>query len=169
MFERPLFLFLQTIRPCLRLCCSCVYRRIARVWLYAISADAVDLPVFARPLFLYTLFACTLFVLMRLNSPCLLVGYSCGCERIALICVYAIRADADEQPVFARQLLVFMHTNSSSLRLSYSCIYGRIAPVSCTLVVRTRTSSPCLSVRYACVCCQIARVCVYAIRTYTDE
>ena len=53
--------------------------------------------------------------------------------------MFAIRADAAEWPVFP-----------------------------CTLFVRMRTNSPCLQDRYSCVCGRIARVCVYAIRTYTD-
>ena len=47
----------------------------------------------------YLVFAFTLFVRFRMKSPCLRVLYSCGCGRIALLIVYAIRADADEKPV----------------------------------------------------------------------
>ena len=86
------------------------------------------------------MFPCTLFVLMRTNSPSLCVRYSCGCGRIALVCVYAIRADAEEWPVFACRLLVLMRTNS-----------------------------PCLGVRYSCGCGGIARVCVYAIGAVANE
>jgi len=66
------------------------------------------------------MFACTLFVLMRPNGPCLRVRFSCGCERIARVCVYAIRADAADWPVFANTLFVRMRTNSPCLRIRYS-------------------------------------------------
>ena len=61
------------------------------------------------------MFACTLFVRMWTNSPCLFVRYLSGCGRIAHVCEYAFRADVDEQPVFA---------------CIYSSIGGRIIRVS---------------------------------------
>jgi len=82
----------------------------------------------------------TLFVRMWKNSPCLRVRYSFVCGRITRVCVYAIRAYADEEPVFACTLFLRMRNNCLCLRARYSCIYGRI-----TLV------------------------CVYAIRAYADE
>jgi len=85
-------------------------------------------------------FACTLFVRMRTNSPCLDVRYSYGCGRIAHVYVYAILADTDEALMFA-----------------------------CTLVVRNRSNSSSLRVRYSGGCGQIARVCMYAIRAGADE
>jgi len=41
-------------------------------------------------------FACTLFVMMRPNGPCLRVRYSCGCVRIDRVGMYGIRAYDDE-------------------------------------------------------------------------
>ena len=84
--------------------------------------------------------ACTVFVRVRVNSPCLRVRYSYGCRRIACVCVNAIRAEAEEWPVFA-----------------------------CTLFVRVRQNSQCLRVRYSCGFGGVARVCVYAIRADVDE
>jgi len=80
------------------------------------------------------------YVWMRMNRPGLRVLYSCGCGRIAHVCVYAIRADADEQPVFARPLFLCLGSNNPRLRVLYSCGCGRVA-----------------------------RIYDYAIRAYTDE
>ena len=63
-----------------------------------------------------------------------------GCGRIASVCLYAIRAYVDEQPMFA-----------------------------CTLSVRKLTNSPCLRVRYSFGYGLIARVSVYANHAYADE
>ena len=68
----------------------------------------------------------------------LLYTYVCG--HIVHVCVYAIRAEADEKPVF-----------------------------SYTLLVRMRPKRLCLLVRYSGGCGRIARICVYAICADTDE
>jgi len=86
------------------------------------------------------MFACTLFMPMRTNNPCLDVRYSCGCGRITHVYVYAILADTDEALMFA-----------------------------CTLVARNRTNSSSLRVRYSGGCGHIARVCMYAIRAGAYE
>jgi len=94
---------------------------------YAICADADEQPVFA----------CTLFVPMVTNSSCYSVPHSCGWVRIACVCVYGIRADADE--------------------------FG------CTLFVRMPVYSTRFLVRYSCGCGRIACVCQYGIRADADE
>jgi len=128
-----------------RIACVCLLRyscgcgKIALIFGYAIGEDADENHVFA----------CTLFVRMstnnpsfvyviravRPNVPCLRERYSCGCRRIALLIVYALRAHTDEKPMF-----------------------------TCTLFVRLRTNSHCLRVRYSCGCGRIACLCMYAIR-----
>ena len=40
------------------------------------------------------------------DYPCMRFQYSCVYGRTARVCVYAFRADADEQPVFACTLFV---------------------------------------------------------------
>jgi len=58
------------------------------------------------------MFACTLLMLIETNSPCLNVRYSCVYGRKAHVSVYAIRAYADELPVFACTLFVRVPSNS---------------------------------------------------------
>jgi len=86
------------------------------------------------------MFASTLFVRIRTNSRCIRVRQSCLSGRIARVCWYDIRANADELAVFAGRLFVRMQTNS-----------------------------PYLPDRYSCVCGRVARVRVYSIRVHTDE
>ena len=111
------------------------------------------------------MFAYTLFLPTRTNSPCFDIRYSCGCGRIARVYVYAILADTDESLMFACTLrCVRNRTNSSSfrvriradadeqtvfsnspcLRVPKSCVSERIASVSCMLFLHMSTMSPCL-------------------------
>ena len=128
------------------------------------------------------MFACTLFVRMRTVSHCFLLRYCCVygrrarlcvyairayiCGRIALVCVNAIREDADEYPVSACRLLV------PSGRIARYSVYAIRAdsdeyPVfACTIFVRKRTNSPCLQDRYSCMqtirpCLRLCYSCVY--------
>jgi len=71
-------------------------------------------------------FASTLVVRMRPNSPCLRVLYSVGCGRIAHVSVYAIRADGNKYLLFECTLFLRFRTNSPCLRVQYSCGCGRI-------------------------------------------
>ena len=58
------------------------------------------------------MFACTLFVLVRKNSPSFRIRYSDGYGRIDRVCVYGICADTDGYTVFASTLFVLVRKNS---------------------------------------------------------
>ena len=114
------------------------------------------------------MFACTLFVLMRSNSPSLRLRYSCVCGGIALVSVYVIFADTVDDPVFLSTLLVRVRKNNQSLRvrylwgcvrIAYVCVYGVRSDADefgCMLFMRLPMNSPCFRVRYSC-----GHFCVY--------
>ena len=96
------------------------------------------------------MFACTLFMPTRTNSPCLDIRYSCGCGRISRVYVFAILADTDESLMFACTLVVRNRTNSSSLRVRIRADADEQTVFSCTLLLRMRMKSPLLRVPYSC-------------------
>ena len=78
--------------------------------------------------------------------------------------MYAIRADAEELPVFACTVFVRIQTNNPYLSVRYSCVCDEYPVFAFTVFVRLRMNSPCLRVHFSYVCLRIARVCVYVIR-----
>jgi len=89
-----------------------------------ICADTDDYPVFPS----------TLLVRVRKNSQCLRLRYSAGYGRIAILFVYAIRADSGEKPVFTSTLFL-------------ADVY-ELPMFPCTVFLRYRMNRPCLRVRY---------------------
>jgi len=71
--------------------------------------------------------------------------------------------------MFECRLFLRMRIICPCLRVYYSCGSGELPVFECTLFVRERPNSQCVRVRYSCGCVRIDRVCVYAVRAYTDE
>jgi len=157
-FASTLFVRMRTSSPYLRVRYSCVCVRRARVCVYGIREDSDECPMFA----------CTLFVRIRTNSPCWRVCYSCGCGGTAHVCVFAIGAYGDEKILFRCTSFVSNRANIPFYMFVIR-VYAYHSPVCApTVFFRIRTNSPCLRLRFSFVCRRIARVCVYAIRAYTD-